>query len=114
MSLTLEQVVTQLEQEAITLKAKVLIELGLQMQYVPSAISRQVKFGKTFRVSLICSSGRSRQRRSLQVLEWSAAQVTEVMHELIGDDFDERGARSAQSGARAAADARSTLGSHEF
>ena len=53
MSLTLEQVVTQLQQEAITLKAKVLIELGLQMQYVPSTISRQLKFGKTFRVSLI-------------------------------------------------------------
>ena len=53
MSLTLEQVVTQLQQEAITLKAKELIELGLQMQYVPSTISRQLKFGKTFRVSLI-------------------------------------------------------------
>ena len=53
MSLTIEQVVTQLQQEATSRwKLKLLIELDLQMQYVPPTISRQLEFGKTIRVSL--------------------------------------------------------------
>ena len=43
-SLTIEQVVTQLQQEAITLKVQVADQ---------TAMARQLKFGKVLRVSLV-------------------------------------------------------------
>ena len=50
--------------------------------------------------------------------EWSSEPAAEIATELIDlefpAEFDESGARSTKLGVRAAADAHSTHGSHEF
>ena len=51
MSMTMEQVVTQLQQELVTLRAQVAAESGLEEQCEQSTISRQLKFGRILRVS---------------------------------------------------------------
>ena len=51
MSMTMEQVVTQLQQELFTLRAQVAAESELADAVRQSTISRQLKFGKTLRVS---------------------------------------------------------------
>ena len=107
------------------------------MHHVPATVSRQLKFGKTLRVSLTWNvRGRPKGFLSKRVRfsavveedggvpgrcdqrsprwEWSAEQITEIRQELVSSgisaDFEERGARSAQSGvhfAHFAADAHS-------
>ena len=52
MSLTIEHVVTQLQQEVITLKAQTADQTGLADAVRAINNSRQLKFGKTLRVSL--------------------------------------------------------------
>ena len=50
MSMTMEQVVTQLQQEVFDLRAQVAAESGLA-DAVRAIISRQLKFGRILRVS---------------------------------------------------------------
>ena len=50
-TITVEQVVTQLQREVFTLKAQVAAHLDLLMQDVASTISRQLKVRRTLRVS---------------------------------------------------------------
>ena len=49
MSMTMEQVVTQMQQELFTLRAQVAAKSGLA-DAVRSSILRQLKFGKTPRI----------------------------------------------------------------
>ena len=53
MSMTLEQVVTQLQQEVFNLLAQLQQKLDLLMQCEQSTISRQPKLGRILRVSLM-------------------------------------------------------------
>ena len=53
MSMTMEQVVTQLQQELFALRAQVAAESGLaESQCEQSTISPQLKIGRTLRVSM--------------------------------------------------------------
>ena len=109
---------------------------------MPSTISRQLKFGKTLRVSFdVKVLGRPKEFSSQEedfqqwskkteaffagvikepemMLEWSAEQATEITTTANDLEFhavcDDCGTRSLQVGVRAAADAHSTYGSHEL
>ena len=76
MSLRIEQVVTQLHQEVITLKAKeLLIKLHLQTQFVPSTISRKLNQVRQDTSSLIDVKGLGRLKdftgKKEDVQQWS-------------------------------------------
>ena len=132
----MEQVVTHLQQEVFTLKAQVGDQIGLA-DAVLAINNLATAQGKKDTPNPIDVKGLGRRKafsgkeedcqqwskkteasfvgvilESETMLEWLAEQSSESRQSSM--DFDERGARSAQSGVRAAADADSTRGSHEL
>ena len=131
MSMTMDQVVTQLQQELFTLRAEVGAESGVRA--INNLATAQVR---KHTLSLIDLKGLDRPKeftgreedfqlwskkteaffagvikQSEMMLEWTAEQPTEITTTAIDLQFCQSGARP---GVCAAADAHSTHGSHEL
>ena len=142
MSMTMEQVVTRLQQELFTLRDQVAAQSGLAdtARAINNLATAQVR-KDTPRLIVVKGLGRPQEfsgreedfqqwskkteaffagviKESEMMLEWSAEQATEITTTAhrsgIPADSDECGTRSSKPGVCAAADAHSTHGSHEL
>ena len=125
MTTTMEQVVTQLQQEPLLFELKSLHNLDWQMQCRWSTTLPQLKFG---RPKEFCGKKKGFQqwskkteaffagviKESEMMLECAAEQSTEITTELINRDFLPTATNQERGVVCAAADAYSTYGSHEL